>query len=220
MAFETDRDNSIVTLSELARQRLIDALTEKNVRGSAGVRISAKGGGAGGVAYGMSLTSDESPEPGDAVQDEGDFKILVDAETLRTLRGATVDFVDELMGSGFTIQSPSVRWDDPLADSIQKLIDGEINPGVASHGGQVELIEVKDNVVYVRLGGGCQGCGMVDVTLRQGIEHLIKQEFPQIHSVVDTTDHASGHNPYYEPSKGGADSGANQASPFYQPAKG
>ncbi len=217
MDLATDRNNTIVTFSELARQRLIEALTEQNVRGTAAVRIAATGRGAGGITYAMALTSDGSPEPGDAVQDEGDFKILVDAETLPKLRGATVDFVDELMGSGFKIDSPSAGWDDPLADGIQKLIDGEISAGVASHGGQVELIDVKDNVVYVRLGGGCQGCGMVDVTLRQGIEHLIQQEFPQIHSVVDTTDHASGHNPYYEPSKGGADA---DASPFYQPAKG
>jgi Fe/S biogenesis protein NfuA len=73
---------------------------------------------------------------------------------------------------------------------------------VGAHGGHVELLDIKDNTVYVRLGGGCQGCGMVDVTLRHGIEALIREEIPEIQQVVDTTDHASGNNPYYQPAKG------------------
>jgi Fe/S biogenesis protein NfuA len=79
----------------------------------------------------------------------------------------------------------------------------------------VELLDVKDNRVFVRMGGGCQGCGMASVTLKQGVEVMIRQQFPQIESVVDTTDHAEGQNPYYQPSKGG-----EGASPFHAPAKG
>ena len=85
--------------------------------------------------------------------------------------------------------------------AIQDLLDREINPAVAGHGGWIELIDVKRNAVFLRLGGGCQGCGAADVTLKQGIERLIKEEIPEVEEVLDTTDHASGENPYYTPSK-------------------
>ncbi len=84
---------------------------------------------------------------------------------------------------------------------VQDLLDKEINPAVASHGGFFSLIDVKDDTVYVQLGGGCQGCGMVDVTLRQGVEQRMKEVLPEMVALVDTTDHASGNNPYYSPGK-------------------
>ena len=87
-----------------------------------------------------------------------------------------------------------------MKEKIQELIDTKINPGVAGHGGHVQLLDVKDNVVYLKLGGGCQGCGMVDVTLKQGIEKMIKAVVPEIREVVDTTDHKGGTNPYYQAS--------------------
>ncbi len=84
---------------------------------------------------------------------------------------------------------------------VQQVLDEQINPGVASHGGFVELIDVQDNNVYLRLGGGCQGCGAADVTLKMGIERAIREYVPQVEQVLDTTDHQSGQNPYYAPSK-------------------
>jgi Fe/S biogenesis protein NfuA len=86
--------------------------------------------------------------------------------------------------------------------AVQELFDTRINPNLAGHGGFVDLLEVKDDTVYVRLGGGCQGCGLVDVTLKHGIVAMIKEEFPEIDNVIDSTDHASGQNPYYQPGKG------------------
>jgi Fe-S cluster biogenesis protein NfuA len=83
-------------------------------------------------------------------------------------------------------------------EKIQYLLAHKINPGVAEHGGFVELIEVKDNNVYIRLGGGCQGCGAADFTLRQGIEAIIRKDVPEILQVLDVTDHAAGTNPYYQ----------------------
>ena len=88
-----------------------------------------------------------------------------------------------------------------LTTRVQELIDSTINPAVAGHGGFVQLIDVKENKVYLQMGGGCQGCGAADVTLKSGIERLIKEEIPEIEEVLDTTDHASGDNPYYQPSK-------------------
>ena len=90
---------------------------------------------------------------------------------------------------------------EDLADKEQELIDSTINPAVAGHGGFVQLMEVKDNKVYIQMGGGCQGCGAADVTLKAGIERLIKEELPEIEEVLDSTDHASGTNPYYTPAK-------------------
>jgi Fe-S cluster biogenesis protein NfuA len=86
-------------------------------------------------------------------------------------------------------------------EKIQYLLAHKINPGVAAHAGFVELIDVKDNNVYIRLGGGCQGCGAADFTLRQGIEEIIRKEVPEILHVLDVTDHAAGTNPYYRPAK-------------------
>ena len=80
---------------------------------------------------------------------------------------------------------------------IQKLINDQINPAVASHNGEVHLVDVVNNTVYIRLAGGCQGCSGSNATLKNGIERLIREEFPAVVGVIDVTDHAAGHNPYY-----------------------
>ena len=90
---------------------------------------------------------------------------------------------------------------EELRGKVQELIDTMINPAIAGHGGYVDLIDVQDNRVYVQMGGGCQGCGAADITLKSGIERLIKDELPEVVEVLDTTDHASGANPYYTPGK-------------------
>ena len=84
---------------------------------------------------------------------------------------------------------------------VQQVLDEMINPGVAAHGGFVELLDVQDDSIFIRMGGGCQGCGAADMTLKMGIERLIRENVPQVREILDTTDHASGHNPYYAQSK-------------------
>ena len=91
--------------------------------------------------------------------------------------------------------------DDALYERVARLFDEEVNPMVARHGGRVELIDVQDAVVMLRMGGGCQGCGMADVTLRQGIEGMLAQHIPEVRGIVDITDHTSGANPYFQASK-------------------
>ena len=98
-------------------------------------------------------------------------------------------------------QTPETNTPD-LKTRVQELIDTMINPAVAGHGGYVELIDVQESRVYLQMGGGCQGCGAADITLKSGIERLIKEELPEITEVLDTTDHASGNNPYYAACKG------------------
>jgi Fe/S biogenesis protein NfuA len=203
----------VVIVTDAAREKIREIMESQGITGRGAIRIGINGRGPSGFNYQMSLDEEATPESGEIVQDEGDFKVLVDGGSVEKLRGASVDFVGQLVGGGFKIENPNSVWDDPLAAEVQKLIDTQINPGVASHGGYVELLDVKDDRVFVRMGGGCQGCGMASVTLKQGVEALIQQQFPQM-SVVDTTDHAGGENPYYQPAKGGG------ASPFHQSAKG
>ncbi len=91
----------------------------------------------------------------------------------------------------------------PTGKAVREVLDSRINPSVAGHGGYIALVDVQDDTAYIRLEGGCQGCGMADVTLKQGIETEIKQAVPRIRAVLDVTDHAGGTNPYYEPGKTG-----------------
>jgi Fe/S biogenesis protein NfuA len=91
--------------------------------------------------------------------------------------------------------------DDALYERVADLFDQQVNPMVARHGGRVELIDVQDAVVMVRMAGGCQGCGMADVTLRQGIEAMLQQHVPEVRGVVDITDHTAGSNPYFAAAK-------------------
>jgi len=107
--------------------------------------------------------------------------------------------------AGVPAVSPGFFEDLPaegdLKWAIGDLLNREINPALAQHGGFVELIDVKRNNVYLRLGGGCQGCGAADVTLKQGIERAIRDLVPRVGEILDTTDHAAGRNPYYSPGK-------------------
>jgi Fe-S cluster biogenesis protein NfuA len=109
------------------------------------------------------------------------------------------------MRSGSPVVAPdyfeTLPAEGDLKWAIRDLLDREINPAVGQHGGFVELIDVKKNNVYLRLGGGCQGCGAADVTLKQGIEKAIRSLAPSVGEILDTTDHAAGRNPYYAPAK-------------------
>jgi IscR-regulated protein YhgI len=91
--------------------------------------------------------------------------------------------------------------DSQIRLRVQYLLETAINPAVAGHGGVVSLVDVKDRMVYLQMGGGCQGCGMADVTLKQGIETMIREELPEVVDIIDVTDHAAGENPYSGASK-------------------
>jgi Fe-S cluster biogenesis protein NfuA len=91
--------------------------------------------------------------------------------------------------------------DDELYERVNDLFEQQVNPMVARHGGRVELIDVQESIVLLRMSGGCQGCGMASVTLRQGIEGMLNQYLPEVKGIVDITDHASGNNPYFASAK-------------------
>ncbi len=146
------------------------------------------------------MAPDEAPGS-DIVVDTPGMRVYIDGASAERLRGATVDLDASAVGGAITIINPNDGWVDPLSVRVQDVLDRQVNPGVAAHGGYVDLIEVREGTAYIQLGGGCQGCAQVDVTLGQGIRVAILAAVPEVVAVVDTTDHASGTNPYYEPSK-------------------
>ena len=191
-----------MTITEAAQQQISSLLADEDRQGLA-LRLGITGRRPGGFQYKLGFVREDEKAVDDVVIEAGSFKVFIDAESVPNLQGATLDFQEDAMQSGFKINNPNSGWTDPKAIAIQKLLDEHINPAVADHGGYVVLLDVKDDIAYVALGGGCQGCGMADVTLKQGIEALITEEVAGIRQVVDSTDHASGTNPFYQPAKGG-----------------
>jgi Fe/S biogenesis protein NfuA len=198
----------MVKFSDVAREKILGLIRGERREGLA-LRFAIQGRGPGGFQYRLGLVEPSDKQPADRVVDAGGFQVYVDPESAARLEGVSVDYVEGPEGSGFKIDNPNPMWSDPKAQAVQRVLDEEINPAVAMHGGWVTLIDVKDDIVYIQLGGGCQGCGMVDVTLRQGIEVRIREVVPEIREIIDATDHAGGRNPYYQPAKG-----AGGASPF------
>jgi len=195
----------MLTVTEVARKKVIDIMDAEGKSGC-GLRIMAQSGGCSGIRYGLSFVEEGGRQDDVTFEVEG-FKVHMDPASAGVLEGGTLDFLETPSGSGFKIDAPMARPavtppakpTGPQAEAVQRLLEEVINPGIASHGGFVTLMDVKDDVVYVQLGGGCQGCGMVDVTLKQGIEAIIKERMPEIQAVYDVTDHAGGKNPYYQP---------------------
>ncbi|MFV2063533.1 MAG: NifU family protein [Chloroflexota bacterium] len=179
----------------------IEAARKSGPGPDACLRIAIAGRGAGHFKYDLRLVAPDEVSRSDIVVDTPGMRVYVDEASADRLRGATVDLDASAVGGAITIINPNDGWTDPLSIRVQDVLDRQVNPGVASHGGHVDLIEVREGTAYIQLGGGCQGCAQVDVTLGQGIRVAILAAVPEIVAVVDSTDHAAGTNPYYEPSK-------------------
>jgi len=153
------------------------------------------------VDYRMAFIADGQQNDVDQIMPFDGFDVFVDPESQGHVDEATVDHVEGLMGSGFKIERPRSLpegVDGDLVSRVQTVLEEKINPSVAGHGGRVSLIDLRDKTVFLQLEGGCQGCGMADVTLKQGIEVMIKESCPEIEEIYDVTDHANGKNPYYQ----------------------
>ena len=138
-----------------------------------------------------------------------DLRVVVPAPSVDKIRGATLDIASD--GSGMVLSNPNEprkaeaeppraptgTLEGPIAARVIEVLEREVNPSIASHGGFATLISVDGDTVFLTMGGGCQGCAMSKATLRQGIEVAIKKAVPEITSVVDVTDHATGATPYY-----------------------
>ncbi len=157
--------------------------------------------------YEITLIDDDEKREEDLVFGQEGFDIVVDPESAKLLNGASVDWVEGLQESGFKVENPNLApigskpLEGPLADRVQQVIEQYVNPGVAQHGGNVTLVEVRDDIVYLQMGGGCQGCGMASVTLSQGIERILKEQVPEIVGIEDVTNHSAGDNPYFTSEK-------------------
>jgi Fe/S biogenesis protein NfuA len=191
----------MLTVTEAAKRKILSVIQAHGKPGD-GLRIAIVGRSSAGFTYDLHLVEEGDAEAEDVIVNAGDFPVVIDADSAPHMRDVIIDYVEELQQSGFRIGNPNPVWTDPKAMAIQELLDTQINPAVASHGGHVELVDVHDDIVYIRFGGGCQGCGMVSVTLNQGVEQAIHEAFPEIREIVDVTDHAAGTNPYYQSSKG------------------
>jgi len=187
-----------ITITEPGTERLRGAIDE---HGSpvAGIRLTIVGRGPEGFQHSLSLIEDGEPAANDQLVKAGGITFFVESRDAEYLDGVVIDY-DGDTGGMIKFENPNPLWRDPLSSKIQDLIDSQLNPQIASHGGMVSLHGVEGSTAYIELGGGCVGCGMVDVTLKQGIEVAIKDAVPDIEEVVDVTDHGSGTNPYYKPS--------------------
>jgi Fe/S biogenesis protein NfuA len=166
----------------------------------AGVRIAITGRQDGRFTYDLSLVAAGGERDGELVVDgPAGVRFTMPLESAPYLDGITLD-ADRLSGA-LKVDNPNPLWLDELAREVQRLLDDEINPSVAAHGGHIDLLDVSDGVAFIHMGGGCQGCGMAEVTLGQGVRVAILERFPQITEVRDTTDHAQGANPYYQAAK-------------------
>ncbi len=175
--------------------------------------------GVAGAAYqyDMSFLRHDEIDETDVVVTSGGLQIVVPRLDAPALDEATIA-IDERLGGGLVIEnpklpaqtSPALRLPElpelqgDAAARVRQVLELQVNPAIASHGGHAELVAVEGDSAFLRLGGGCVGCGMVAVTLKQGVESAIRAGVPEITRVVDVTDHASGTNPYYEPTAHGS----------------
>ena len=192
--------NSNFTITEPAQKEIQRRLTDSALKA---FRIVAKPISPKKAKYRVGFVPEGEDVSKDTLLQVGDFAVHVDEESLLFLEETTVDY-DESVKEKLTIRNPQ-REVPPLTGSekemMERLLEEQINPMVAMHGGTVDLIDIKDNRVYLEFGGGCKGCGMVGVTLKQGVEVLVKENIPGIEEILDVTEHADGTNPYYQPGK-------------------
>lgn len=171
---------------------------------NAALRVAIAGGSPFAPRYELTIIEESEREEGDIVFDGGGFLVVIDASSAPRLEGSTIDYIEAPGGGGFEVRNPNVATPEkttptgPLAERVQQVIEERINPGVAAHGGEINLVAVEDNVAYITMNGGCQGCAMSKITLRQGIERMIREVVPEITEIQDVTDHLAGANPYYQ----------------------
>ncbi|MEA3018692.1 MAG: Fe/S biosis protein NfuA [Actinomycetota bacterium] len=209
----------VVTVTDKAKRNVLKIREGEDGGDALALWIEVNGAAAGEFTYDLYFDLATKAGEGDAVQHDDDLTVVIPAGSVDNMRGATLDMTRDLLNPGMAVTNPNrppaaagpgtpaispIRAEDlsgTVPERVAQVLDQFINPSIAAHGGHVELIAVEDDAAYVRLGGGCVGCGMAAVTLSQGIEVAILEAVPEIKRIVDTTDHASGANPYYEAAK-------------------
>lgn len=189
--------SDMLSISPKAREMLDQFAEQADESSEMLLRVEIVGRGPNGFQYDLQFVSSDDRKDDDVELELEEMRVLVAARSVQYLEGATIDYKETLMGGGFSFDNPNPLWVDELSKAVAEIIASEVNPVVASHGGHVDLIGVDSGKAIIAFGGGCQGCGMVDVTLKQGVEVMIKDSVPGISEVVDATDHAAGTNPFY-----------------------
>ncbi len=189
----------MITVTDAAREEIVK-LKEKQEQPVKGVRIKAEASSPLQANFRLRFVAEDQEEATDVITEFEGFNIYVDPDSLSYVEEITVDFVESLAGRGFKIESPNKvpsHLKGTVAEQVQMIIDEKINPQIASHGGHLSLLDVKENTAYVQFGGGCQGCSSAAVTLAQGVREQLVQQIDEVDAVIDTTDHTTGENPYY-----------------------
>ncbi len=205
MAAQTNRtgpQDPMVEITESAQKYLIELLSKQDDN-EVGIRIFIADPGTPTaetcIAY---CRPGEEQAEDERIEYEG-FTAWIDDRSQPFLVDALVDYAEDRMGGQLTIKAPNsklpqVSDDSPIEDRINYVLHSEINPGLASHGGMVNLVEVVEDVAVLQFGGGCQGCGMVDMTLKDGVEKTLMEQLPQLKGVRDVTDHTVTENAYFK----------------------
>jgi Fe/S biogenesis protein NfuA len=208
----------ILTITDNARQKVLRVRAAEPDPEKLALWLEVAGVQGGKYKYDMYFQPVDFAGPTDAVQVHDDISVVIPAVSVDKVRGATLDVAGDPIEGGLVLDNPNspspavgaatagathppADLSGDVAQRVVQILDQQINPSIAAHGGHAELVAVEDDTAYLRLSGGCQGCGMATVTLSQGIEVAIREQVPEIVRVVDTTDHASGTNPYFEAAK-------------------
>lgn len=206
---------AVLRATEAALAMLSELLASEDGHESLALWIEVSGTSGNAYTYDMYFQSAADAQPADWSDEQGGLIIVIAAESIATMVGAVLDVSSDGGESGMVIVNPnqpptvaSPAMAGPRADlsgdvaqRILQVLERQINPSIAAHGGHADLVAVEDESAYLRLSGGCAGCGMAAVTLSQGIEVALRESVPEITRVIDVTDHAAGANPYYEAAK-------------------
>lgn len=191
-----------ITISKSAQEHFEHLIKKEEIPGM-GLRIFLDQPGMPMADVSISFCPPGEHRAGDIPLQFDAFTLFVDRPSVVFLEDAEIDYKNDKLGGQLAITAPHLKGNKPLPEAnltekVDYILQTEINPGLASHGGRVSLVEITPkNEVVLRFGGGCHGCGMVDVTLKQGIEKALMTQLSEITAVLDVTDHSQGENPYY-----------------------
>ena len=191
----------MVTITESAQDYLAELLAKQE--DALGVRVFINQPGTPRAETCIAYCREGDVREGDELQELAKFKVWFEARSLPFLEDALVDYSKDRMGGQLTIKAPNAklpRVDDnsSLEDRVNYILYNEVNPALASHGGEVTLVEItEEHVAILKFGGGCQGCSAVDQTLKGGVEKTLLEQIPQLTGVRDTTDHSDTSRAYY-----------------------
>jgi len=203
----TDTDTTLIDITPAAMETVLGILAEEDEPETLGLRIEITG--TKGVDYIYDLSFDElvNMVEGDVATQIGEIQVIVPEATVDSLRGSVLDVPRTSGQGGLVIRNPNrpdplagveLNLEGTLAEKVTQLLEQSINPSLASHGGFATLLGVEDgSKVYLTMGGGCQGCAMSAMTLRDGIDRTIRAALPEVTDVIDATEHSEGENPFY-----------------------